>query len=139
MKKLAAIPLIILILFTGINISIATHYCGGNFAGSRVSLSDKTADCGMNPEADKNSSSESLRKHCCENVLTSVTVCKNYFPESVSSIPQYFPLTTDVNATLSDHISDEFAGFSTHTITISPPGRYSQRSVEQQSICVFLI
>jgi hypothetical protein len=139
MKKLAAIPLIILILFTGIHISIATHYCGGHFAGSRVSLSDKTADCGMGEDSENNSSPGTLKRHCCENVLTSVTVCKNYFPESGSSIPQYFPLTTEVHENLFNLNSDEFAGFSGHTIDKSPPGRYSPRSVEQQSICVYLI
>ena len=42
MKNVISIPLALLILFTGINVQIASHYCGGNFAAAKVSLTGKT-------------------------------------------------------------------------------------------------
>jgi len=139
MKKIVAIPLLLMILFTGININIATHYCSGNFSGSRVSLSDKTAGCGMNDESDKSSSIEILKKHCCENVITSFAISKNYFPVSGTTLPQYQPQVRAIHEPVTGVIPKETAGFADYSGDRSPPGRFCSSSVEQETVCNFLI
>ena len=50
MKRIVSIPLLFIILFSGINVKFASHYCGGNFSGTKVSLTGELATCGMEQE-----------------------------------------------------------------------------------------
>jgi len=57
MRKLSSISLAILILLAGMHITIATHFCGGEIAATKVSLAGIAASCGM--ESDKNTGASS--------------------------------------------------------------------------------
>ena len=47
MKKTVTILSAFLILLSGVHFTIATHYCNERLAGTKISLSGKTASCGM--------------------------------------------------------------------------------------------
>jgi hypothetical protein len=139
MRKFAAIPLLLLILMTGVNITVSSHYCCGNYIGSKVSLSGATASCGMqeaNPAVQDN---EVIRKHCCDNIVAPILLGNNYIPTfySVPSVQtQAIPDFTALMIFLSpveDHSVNRLSGEN------SPPGSYHPTSVEQNIICVFRI
>jgi hypothetical protein len=46
-KKIVSISLLFLTLTALLHLSIATHYCGGMKAASKISFSGKLATCGM--------------------------------------------------------------------------------------------
>ena len=65
--------MIILTLTAMLQLTVATHYCGGEIAGSKVSFSGKVASCGM--EDDKNSQPSTdtyLTTHCCQEVPSEI-------------------------------------------------------------------
>ncbi len=81
MKQIVSISFTLIILLSGMNLTIATHYCRGEFAAAKISFSDKPASCGMESGSKDNSSSETgIAAFCCEDVLASYTVDNNYAP-----------------------------------------------------------
>jgi hypothetical protein len=139
MKHIIAIPLSLLILFTGINVKIASHYCGGNFAAAKVSLTGKTASCGMEHQSNEKPAEHLFSRHCCDDVISSVSISINYVPSSFC----YIPVTgQDINNTFITQ--DQLAIIQPVTISSvsgskRPPGRFSPSDVEQQVICIFQI
>lgn len=89
-KKVLSISTTILILTAMLHISVATHYCGGMMASSKVSLSGKLASCGMeNKDIQVPVSGTMISSLCCENVVRFYGVSGNYFP-SFNIAPEYF-------------------------------------------------
>jgi hypothetical protein len=138
MKIFTSILLIFLFLFTGIRISVSTHYCCGSAVATVVSLSGKTASCGMVSDNENSQKEISLRKHCCENKTSVYSIWNTFIPS--------FPIISDNDY----HINVQelqFSGtsFSTYNDTLSffseaaPPGPYSATLVELPFICTFRI
>jgi hypothetical protein len=139
MKKGVSISLVLLLLAAMLNISVATHYCGGKAVASKVSLTGKLANCGMEGSEKKLPlSGTSFTTHCCDNVLTSCRIDNNYTPSFfyIQDIYQY-----------------NFQIFSTHPASpvyapvilkslytdVNPPGVLRFTNVDLSSICVFRI
>jgi hypothetical protein len=78
MKSVLSISLSVLILFSGINIRYAAHYCGGNVVATKISLSGELATCGMEPGEANNSSSVTIKTHCCEDITSQFTINNTY-------------------------------------------------------------
>ncbi|MFA5820079.1 MAG: hypothetical protein WC854_12480, partial [Bacteroidales bacterium] len=81
MKKGFSILLIPLILTAMLHLSVATHYCGGKEVASKLSLTGKLANCGM--EGSKKElplSGTNFTKHCCDDVVTFCGTDSNYTP-----------------------------------------------------------
>jgi hypothetical protein len=72
MKKLISILLAFLVLTSAIHFTIATHYCSGNLAAVKFSLTGQKATCGMVEEATTCPLKNSVRAHCCSDHLTLV-------------------------------------------------------------------
>jgi hypothetical protein len=47
MKKLLSRSVALIILLTGMNLTISSHFCGGVLAATKVSFTGKLASCGM--------------------------------------------------------------------------------------------
>ena len=138
MKTVGAIPLIILLLFTGIKVSVATHYCCGRVAATRVSLTGEQASCGMEKDYGTKPLQDVFETHCCDNVTSTCSFSNNYFP----SLYNYD------NVQLKD-----IAPFNLHSDTLSfleppitssdqpgrPPGTRFTNDVFLSSICVYRI
>ena len=135
MRKLISIPVIILILFSGITVNLAFHYCGGMLAGKNISLSGKPASCGMEGESDHQAGLKSL---CCENLFSSYTFNNTYIPSSNFkdvSTDHEFPVQEIFTALIRDITVASFS----QEVLARPPGVYSPSDVELISICIFRI
>ena len=138
MKTIGAISLIVLLLFTGIRVSVATHYCCGHVAGTKVSLTGAQATCGMENEEAPVSHQEIISTHCCDNVMSSYSFSNNYFPTF------YNYDNFDAKAVISFIVPSDVISFAEPVIIISnrdgsPPGNQFPDDVLLSSICVFRI
>jgi hypothetical protein len=138
MRTLVSIPLILLILFSGISVKFATHYCGGYVAATKVSLTGELATCGMEQTSHNNSSQENYRHKCCEDVTSSYSICNNYLSSSYSVNDPGQPVihTFFVPA---DILINQVSAINTSFISTKPPGTYSPNSVERPALCIFRI
>jgi hypothetical protein len=139
MKRIIYIPLILLILFSGINVKIASHFCGGNFSSAKVSLSGKMATCGMEENTRKESSRVQISRHCCDDIISSFSISENYVPSTCSHLP-------DPGQHINNNFIIQDEQFISRSNPVSenpdlrrPPGRFNPASVEQQIICIFRI
>jgi len=139
MKKVFAIPFALLILLSGMHFTVATHYCGGKIAATKVSISGKEASCGMtSDEKSKTSSETNLASHCCENEFSVYSVDNNYSPSAF----HFKEITQNI---LHEFLIPE--GFSFHPAlpsltnftNVSPPDNYSANAVSIADICIFRI
>lgn len=139
MKKLLSISLALLMLLSGMQLTISMHYCGGELADSRVSLTGHIASCGMEAIDDNCTTSESSLDESC---------CKNQF--SVYAIDQNYSLTSTEFNTFAQNILQVYlipASISFHSFTAinltsndtSPPENALLHAVSLPKICVFLI
>ena len=119
--------------------SVATHYCGGHVAASKISVTGKLASCGM--EGSQNEvlpHGKYLSKHCCEDVVVSISTDNNYVP-SLYNIPDTFQFGFQT-LVLPSESSVGLAGiFRLQYSDISPPGATMSTDVDLSGICVFRI
>jgi hypothetical protein len=139
MKYILSIPLALLILFTGINVQIASHFCGGNFSAAKVSLTGELASCGMENQSAIKTTEDLLSRHCCDDVISSVSISSNYIPASFC----YTQITgQEINHIYITHdqlVISQAVLFSASSGNVRPPGEFNPSEVEQQVICIFRI
>lgn len=139
MKKVISIPLTILVLAAMLHLSVATHFCGGNIAASRISLSGKLASCGMEDnDKDVPVSGSYLASHCCDNVLVYYGINSVYFP-SFSFVPESYQHNFQVYNFLSDLTINTLVSIKSIYTSVSPPDGPVSNSVDLSCICVFRI
>jgi hypothetical protein len=73
MKKTLTILSAFLILLSGVQLTIATHYCNNRVTGTKISFSGTPASCGMK-EQEKPAVpfTKQLDSHCCDNQFSTV-------------------------------------------------------------------
>lgn len=139
MKRAISISLTFLMLIALLHLSVASHYCGGSIVSSKVSLSGKLANCGM--EGNKQGSPRTgtwLTSHCCDNVLTSFGTSNNYFPSFsfvlASNQPhsQFFTVPATLNIYSFPLLISVNSG-------VGPPGAPAPNSVDLSALCIFRI
>jgi hypothetical protein len=139
MKKFFTIPLALLILVSGMHFTIASHFCGGEIAGTKVSVSGKLATCGMAHDVKSNASQQTiLSTNCCENEISIYSVDSNYAPSAF----HFKEITQNI---LYEFYTPE--GFSLqlnfpsliNPANVSPPDYYLANAVSMADICVFRI
>lgn len=139
MKKLFSISLAILILLSGMHMTVAAHYCQGNLAAIKVSASGKHASCGMTHDVHADSDSRMLlSSNCCENKIDVYSVDNNYS----SSDFHLKEITQSVFHVF--YIPEGFFFESSASLLISPtnvgpPVCFQSSSVNMADICVFRI
>jgi hypothetical protein len=138
MKKLAAISLIALLLFTGIRLNVATHYCCGHVAGTKISLTGALASCGMEITDHPKSHTYTISTHCCDNVISTYSFCNTFFPtffnyDNIDSGASLFLYSPSVNISYANPFG------SGSNSCESPPGNLLLTDVRLSSICVFRI
>jgi hypothetical protein len=139
MKRLIAIPLILLLTFSGISFTVAKHYCGGHLAATKLSFSGELASCGMEGEGlSHHSSGIILKTHCCDDIVTCIGILNDYVP-SFSFIPEFFQHNIQdfiIPDTIPVFISAALPSIYTNVI---PPGELMSTRVNLCDICVFRI
>ena len=139
MKKLLSISLALLMLLSGMQLTISMHYCGGELADSRVSLTGHLASCGMEGIVDNCTASESsLDESCCNNQVSVYAVDHNYSP----SFSEFNAFSQSVLQVFTLPENSSFHSFSAINLTrtdASPPENTLVHAVSLPKICVFLI
>jgi hypothetical protein len=139
MKRGVSISLVFLMITAMFHISVATHYCGGKIAASKVSLTGKLANCGMEgPEKELPLPGITFSKHCCDDVVTFCGIDNNYIP-SFSFMPEFFQYNFQLIALirgLSVNSNEDLIPLYTNA---SPPAALMSTNVDLTDICVFRI
>ena len=119
--------------------TVATHYCGGVIAASKVSVSGELASCGMEVTGDISALPGShFRTHCCDDEISVLTVDNNYAPSffEFKALSQHILQVFDIPLNL------RINSLSTLKLTftnVSPPGNFMVSAVRLPDICVFRI
>jgi hypothetical protein len=139
MKKGISIVFALAMLLSVAQVTIATHYCGGSVADTRVSLSGKLASCGMESnEKNRPQPGNNLTKHCCEDQLTTIGIC-NIFTSVVSDFTDNIQNLQHISVSAPCQSSHSNLAIITFYTSISPPGGLAATSVKLDDICVFRI
>jgi hypothetical protein len=137
-KKFLSITTIALMLTAVLQISVATHYCGGMIAASKVSLSGKVATCGMEShDIQMPATGLIFSTHCCDNVVRRYGVTQNYFP-SFTSVPESFQQHLQPFTAPELQFSNTLASLINPT-SESPPVITNSSQVDLSEICIFRI
>jgi hypothetical protein len=83
MKKLLAISFAFFIVLSGMHLSIATHFCGGEVADVKWSFFGKKATCGMEKTQQTCLAHHKIKSNCCHNIIAFYSVDNNYSPSSI--------------------------------------------------------
>jgi hypothetical protein len=137
MKKILTPLLAVLLLLSGMHLSVASHYCGGTLAQVKWSFNHALASCGM--EGEHNAiQGIVVEQPCCQDKLTNYTT-DGYFQFQSLEIKHFTPhviacFTAPVNLLFnSQKPADQLY---TH---VFPPGETTPTQVFQECICVYLI
>ena len=96
MKKLLAISLALILLFSNIGLTMATHFCGGHAVASEISIGHKQLGCGM-PDMDVHKHFEPLKGihfkalDCCENDFQNILI-----EDEFNSNPIFNTISVDI-------------------------------------------
>jgi len=139
MKKLFSISIALIMLLSGMQLTISRHYCGGELADAKVSLIGHLASCGMETATDEcTQPGNHLKSSCCNNQVSVYAVDHNYSPSFTEfnafaqTVLQVFPIP--------ENISFHSLTALNQTITyVSPPGFIPANGVSLPKICVFRI
>ena len=139
MKNISAISISLLIILSGMHLSVATHFCGGKIAAIKLSVTAKIASCGMENNDKSNPSSETvLSSHCCNDEFTVYSVNNDYAPSEFNlkrartknTLHQIIP----ANFAFQPYIFTSF-----YKTDISPPDYHMANALLITEICVFRI
>jgi hypothetical protein len=139
MKKVISISLTLLMLIALLHFSVATHYCMGKIAASKISLSGELATCGMENDENVNPHTGTcFGSDCCDNVLVFCGIISNYFP-SFSFVPESYNNNFQVFCLPASLTICSLTSFISINTSVYPPGVSASNNVDLSSICVFRI
>ena len=123
-----------------LHLSVATHYCGGNVAALKVSLTGKLASCGMMECSEKGLPlpGTNFTKHCCDDIVTFCGIGSNYTP-SFSFLPESYQYNFQVFSIPTGSPAYSIAVLKSLYINVSPPEALMSTSVDLSDICIFRI
>ena len=137
MKKLFSIVFAVMILLSGMHLSLATHFCGGEVSAVKLSFTHQNASCGM-CSGDANGEESVTAESCCRNELSFYAVDSNYSPSTLqinhtaNQLLQVFDIPKAIGIQF-NHTS------STLNANVQPPGKFIASAVSLPDICVFRI
>ena len=137
MKRILSILFSLLIILSGIHFRIATHYCGGEVASVKFSVSGEKATCGMKTDnINFPSKTSQFSTNCCDDEISVYAVDSNYTPSSfqikvlTQNVLQFF--------TIPINISFQFLKLSIYLlVNFSLPDMNIASAVSLADICVF--
>jgi hypothetical protein len=139
MRKTASILMAIIVLLTGIHLSIASHLCQGRVVNVNFSITGtNVSSCCMKGDVIPSPSGKTIKTHCCVNELTTLTVDSNYSPSYFKNIDVSQKVIHTSGVLLKEIVSKSAFTQNSHS-THSPPGIYLINAVELADICVFRI
>ena len=139
MKKLFSISIALIMLLSGLQLTISKHYCGGELADAKVSLIGHVASCGMETATDEcTQPGNHLKSSCCNDQISVYAVDHNYSPSftEFNSFAQNILQVFIVPERIDFH---SFTAINLSNTDTSPPGNSLVHAVSLPKICVFLI
>ncbi len=139
MKKLLSITFALLILLSGLHITVATHFCGEELLVAKVSVSGELANCGMENGSLPCSAPVKIgATSCCKDKVSALLVDSNYAPSYTLSAKIKPLLVKDYyfQAPLESNFKQSVNLTSSNN---SPPRHCCVSAVSLPTICVFLI
>jgi hypothetical protein len=137
MKGAFAILIGVVMLTSGMTVSIDKHYCGGELAETKLSFSGKLASCGMEDVHNECPDQTSMDKVCCDDQVTFYQISSNYVPEyfrvSLNTGFQDISSAPEGNALTRGHHMDVYR------ILELPPGDKFKSAPSLSEICVYRI
>ncbi|NJO69113.1 MAG: hypothetical protein HC830_07380 [Bacteroidetes bacterium] len=136
MKKLLSILFAILMLISGMHLSVATHFCMGELASVKLSFSGTEASCGMEQQSCPKHSS--LTSNCCQNEIAFYSIDDNYEPSSyqIKNVAKNHLKIMSIPVIITPDI---FISYDTSKSNISPPPLAMVSDVNLTDICIFRI
>ena len=138
MKRAFSILFALLVLFSGMHLSVATHTCGGELAAVKYSITGEKATCGMEEDQNPAPLNGAIKSDCCKNNVASCSADNNYYP----SFTEFKAFTGDhapVMAILPGFFISTPNLSKTYYSMVGPPVSKNYTSVDQSFICVFII
>ncbi len=139
MKKFLSIVFALLILLSGMHFTVATHYCGGFSAFTKLSVSGELATCGMEGTVDNCSSPVKLNgANCCKDKVAALVVDPNYSTSfaQLKHFAQHLQQVYQLPITLLNKPQPALLLICSNA---SPPGNFLVSDVSLPTICVFRI
>lgn len=137
MKRVFSILIAAIMMASGMKVSIDRHYCGGQLAGKKISVTGKLASCGMETQEHRNSNQLSFENNCCEDQFTYYSISNKFIPErfklSQSSARKDIPSTPGLDVIFTS------LGYYDFNIRVLPPGDELRSGVSLSQICVLRI
>lgn len=136
MKRLFAILFAMLIILSGMHLTLAVHLCGGEISDTKLSIARENASCGMCGEETNNNTLEA--EGCCDEEIYPYAVDTNYSPsfskvnETAQQLLPVFLIPAFIGL-----ISDNSNSYV--NTNARPPGEFLASAVSLPGICVFLI
>lgn len=138
MKKLISILFAVLILVSGLHLTVASHICCGELAGVKYSFTGEKAGCGMTEEEIPATENGAVKGVCCINHVSQCCADNSYFAAS-SAVKK---ITTEVN-TVCDLLPQYSAPSPllprTSQSMLGPPVPKLLHEVDLSFICVLII
>lgn len=137
MKKIFTILITVIMLASGMKFSIDRHYCGGQLAETKISVTGKLASCGMETLDHRNSNQLSFENKCCEDQLTYYSINSKFIPEQFKLSHPFtwkdIPSTPGFSVVFN---SFDNPGFN---VRVLPPGNGLRSGVSLSQICILRI
>ncbi len=137
MKKLLSILFAAIIILSGLHLSVAAHFCGGEISAWKVSIDQQKANCGM-CSGENTATTSIAAESCCKDALSVLNVDTDYqlaqlkVPSSDYHLLQVFVVP--------QHIAlQQFQAASSLHAHTRPPRNYLPDDVNLAGICVFRI
>lgn len=139
MKKLFSISIALLMLLSGMQLTISRHYCGGELADLKVSLTGHTASCGMeNGTEGCPQPGDQIKSHCCNNQVSVYAVDHNFAP-SFSEFKTFGQPVLQVFILAEIRNFDALTAYNRIYTDVSPPPNWLVSDVNLPGIGVFRI
>lgn len=98
MKSFMAILFSLSVLLTGLNITVAEHFCKGTIAATKVSVTGEIASCGMENKTHERSADKELASKCCHDRISIFSLDNDYTPLS-KQVKDFFGKIINVHLT----------------------------------------
>ena len=137
MKKIVSAFLALLLLISGMHVSVASHYCGGTLAQVKWSFNRELASCGMEGEQNPQKGIV-LEQPCCQDELSTYTTDAQYQVQSLE-LKKFTSSVISLFIVPQCHLFKTQQPADYHYTHVFPPGEKAPSQVFLEDICVFLI
>ena len=139
MNKIISILITLLLFLAGMQLTIASHYCGGNLAETKVSFSHETGSCGMEMSCASEQNSTAFKQPCCHDEISSLATDDNYSPSVLKPLQPQFHLLQLFYIPENIRILSHQNAITRNTNVFPPGNLWQPDEVGLSFICVYLI